>query len=90
MGQSKLTYPFPHKSQQVTGTNLEVYERVLALLFLQQVPSLSNRCTFEFGQPTGWYFIPATELDLNRFLPSPLGELVWNLSKQVNNSLLVS
>ena len=44
--QSKLTYPFVPKFQQVIGTNREVSERVLALLFFQQVPVLSNQCTF--------------------------------------------
>ena len=44
--QSKLTYPFVPKSQQVIGTKRELFERVLALLFLQQVPGLSNRCMF--------------------------------------------
>ena len=43
--QSKLTYHFVSKFQQVIGKNREVFEIVLALLFSQQVNGLSNRCT---------------------------------------------
>ena len=85
IAKSNIKYPFFPKYQQVIGTNREVYERVLALFFLQQLPGLSNRCTFAFDQPTGWYFIPATELELNMYCPSPLGDLVWHLITQVNN-----
>ena len=88
IAQSKITYPSPPKSKQVIGTNREVYQIFLALLFLQQVTSLSNRCTFAFGQPSGWDFIPATDLELNRFRPLPVGELVWHLRTRGNNGLL--
>ena len=44
--QSKLTYLFVPKCQQVIGTIREVFEINLALLFLQQVPGLCKRCTF--------------------------------------------
>ena len=33
-------------------------------------------------------YIPATELELNRFWPLPFGDLVCRLSTQVNNGLL--
>ena len=46
---SKLTYPYVPKFQQVIGTNREVFERVLALFFSQQVPVLINRCIFAFS-----------------------------------------
>ena len=32
-------------------------------------------------------FAPDTENDINRFRPSPSGELVWHLITQVNNNL---
>ena len=47
--QSKLTYPFVPKFQEGIGTNREVFEIVLALFSLQQVPGLSNRCTFSLA-----------------------------------------
>ena len=52
--QSKLTYTFVHKSQQVIGENRKIFERVWAILISQQVPSLSNWCTFACDQPNGW------------------------------------
>ena len=52
--QSNLTYHFSPKSQQVIGTNREIFTQVLARLFSRQVPVLSKRCTFVFGHPTGW------------------------------------
>ena len=85
IAQSKLTYHFFTKSQQVIRTTREIYEIFLALLFSQQVPGLSNRCAFAFGQPTGWDLITATELELIMFRPSPLGELMWHLSTQFND-----
>ena len=70
--QSKLTYPFVPKFQQVIGTNREVFERVLALLFLQQMTGLSNRCVrLHWAMVCLGYLFPATELELNRFRPSP-------------------
>ena len=35
-------------------------------------------------------YTPATELDLIRFWPSPLGDLVWHLITQVNDGLLAA
>ena len=58
--QSKLTYPFVPKFQQVIGTNIKVFESVLALLFSQQVLGLSNRCTFLLPKALAWSFINST------------------------------
>ena len=49
-------------------------------------PGLRNRCTFGLANQLAGRYIPATELKLNRFRPSPLGELIWHLSTQVNVS----
>ena len=51
-------------------------------------PCLSNWCTFGLANGLDGSFVPATELDLNRFRPLPFRELVWHLSTQVNNGLL--
>ena len=67
--QSKLIYPFVPKFQQVVGTNRELFENVLALFSLQQVPILSNRCPLDNGLAGS--FAPATELELNRFRVFP-------------------
>ena len=53
-------------------------------------PGLSNRYTFVLANLMSERFAPATELELNRFWPSPFGELVWHLSTQVNTGLLAS
>ena len=55
--QSKLTYPFVPKFQQFIGTNREVFERVLALFFFQQLPGLSNWCTFSLDKVLDGRFI---------------------------------
>ena len=55
--QSKTTYTFVHKFQQVIGTNRELFERVLVLLFSQQVPSLNNRCKFALANGLAGRFI---------------------------------
>ena len=55
--QSKLTYPFVSKFQKVIGTNREAFEIILALLFLQQVPVVRNRCTFALADGLSGRFI---------------------------------
>ena len=50
----KYNISFPPKSQQAIGTNWEIFARVLAYLFLQQVPVSSNLCKSAFFQPTVW------------------------------------
>ena len=72
IARSKLTYNFflnLNKSLEQTEKNTKGFYNYY---FCNMCPGLSNWCTFEFGQPTGWYLIIATELDLNSFWPSPL------------------
>ena len=51
---------------------------------------LSNWCAFVLANQLDGSFVPATELDLNRFWPLPFGEIVWHLSTLVNNGLLAA
>ena len=55
--QSKLTYPFVPKFQQFIVTNRELFERILAIFFLQHVPSLSDRCTLALSNGFSGRFI---------------------------------
>ena len=47
---------------------------------------LSKWCKIGSANQQAGKYISATELELNRFRPLPLGDLVWHLSTQVNNS----
>ena len=58
--------------------------------YIFRCPGLSNRWKFVLSNRLSGNFAPATELDINRFWPSPFGELVWNLSTQVNNGFLAA
>ena len=63
----------------------EIRQILLGSAGVVRCPGLSNRCTFGLANQQAGKYIPATELELIRFLPLPLGELVWNLSTQVND-----
>ena len=69
--QPKLTYPFVSKFQQVIGTNRELFEKVLSILFSQIGAWIKQLVYICMGQRFGWeiYFPPLSEL--NRFWPSP-------------------
>ena len=58
--------------------------------YICRCPGLSNRCTFGLANRLAGRFSPATDLYLNRFWPSPFGELVCHLGTQVNNGLLTA
>ena len=49
-------------------------------------PLLSNWCTFVLTNQQDGKYITATELELIRFWPFPLHDLVWHLSTQVKDS----
>ena len=53
-------------------------------------PGLSNRCTFGLTNQLAGRYITATELEFIRFWPLPLGELLWHLITQVNESDLAA
>ena len=56
--------------------------------YICRFPGLNNWCTFGFSNRLDGSFAPTTELEINRFLPSPLRDLVWHLRTHVNNSIL--
>ena len=63
-----------------------IRESFLVSAGVGRCPGLSNWCTFGLTNQLAGIYIPATELELNRFWPSPLGELVCHLITQVSNS----
>ena len=55
--QLKLTCYFLHKLQKFIVESRKVFERVLAILISQQVPSLSKRCIFALANGLARWFI---------------------------------
>ena len=53
-------------------------------------PRLSNQCTFGLANQQARRHPPNTELEFIRFWTLMFGELVWNLSTQVNNGILAA
>ena len=47
---------------------------------------LINRCNFGLANKQAGKYISATELELIRFRDFPLGDIVWHLSTQLNDS----
>ena len=47
---------------------------------------LSNHCKFELANQLAGRYTPAIELELIRFRPLPLRDIVWHLITQVNGS----
>ena len=58
--------------------------------YIYRCPGLSNLCKLGLSNRLNGSFATATQLELNLFWPSPLGELVWHLSTNVNNGLLAA
>ena len=55
-----------------------------------QVNRLKQLVYVCIGQPIGRYIHPATELELIRFRPLPLGQILWHLSTQVNGVIIAA
>ena len=68
----------------------KIMESVLGSAGVVRCPGWSNRYTFVLDNQQAGKYISATELELNRFCPLPLGDLVWYLSTQVNDSDLAT
>ena len=58
--------------------------------YICRFPGLSKRCTFVLANLLYGSFVPATELELNRFGHFPFGGILCNLITQVNNGLLAA
>ena len=63
-----------------------ITESLLGSAGVDRCPGLSNWCKFGLTNQQAGKYISATELDINRFWTFPLGDLVWHLSTQVNDS----
>ena len=90
IAQSKLEYPFFPKSQQVIGTNGKKTKSFQHYSYICRCPVLSNRCMFGLANQLAGSFVPASELELNKFRPLPFRELLWHLSTQVINGVLAA
>ena len=55
--QSNITCFFVRKLQKFIGESRKLFERFWVILILQQVPDLSNRCTFALANGLDWCFI---------------------------------
>ena len=75
---------------QENAAHMQIREILLGSAGVGRCPVLSNQCKFGLANRLDGRYIPAIELDTNRFWPSPLGELVWHLSTQVNGSDLAA
>ena len=81
---SYLTYFFFLNLDKVS----KQYTRDTSSSFSQQVPGLSNRCTFALANGLAGRFISRYWVSWIGFGLRPSRELVWHLSTQVNNGLL--
>ena len=68
----------------------KIRESLLGSAGVVRCPGLSNRCKFVLANQQAGKYIYATGLELIRFRPLPLGELVWHLSTQVNDSYIAA
>ena len=68
----------------------KIIKSLLGSAWLGRCTGLINLCTFRLANQQDVKYISATELELNRFWPLPLRELVWKLITQVNDSDIVT
>ena len=64
----------------------KMMENLLGSAGVGRCPGLSNGCTFGLSNQQDGRYIPATDLELIRFMTLLLGEIVWHLSTHVNDS----
>ena len=63
----------------------KIRESLLGSEGVARSPGLNNLCTFGLANRLDRIYILATELELLRFIPLPLEELMWHLRTQVND-----
>ena len=63
-----------------------IRESLLGSAVVARCTRLGNHCTFVLTNQQAGKYITATELKLIRFRPLPLGELMWHLITQVDDS----
>ena len=72
------------------STHRNIRKIILGSAGVGRCPGLSNRCTILLADQQARIYISITELELNRFKPLTLGDILWHLSTQVNNSYISS
>ena len=68
------------------SSHRKIREILLVRTGAHRCPGLSNQCTFLLVNKQAGEYISAAELELNRSRHFPLGEIVWYLSTQANDS----
>ena len=71
-------------------THRKIRESLLGSSVLSRCPGLSNWCTSGLANQQAGRYSPATKLELIRFQPLPLGEIMWHLSTQVNGGIIAA
>ena len=66
----------------------KIRESLLGSAGVGSFPGIIKRCTLGLYNQQAGSYAPVDELELIIFRAFPFGELVWNLSIQVNNSLI--
>ena len=75
---------------QKNSAHRNIRESLLGSAGVSRCPGLINWCTFGLANQMAGRYTPATELEIIRFWPLPLGEIVWHLRTKVNNSDLAA
>ena len=72
-------------SLQESFVHRKIRERLLERAVVVRYPVLSNRCKFWLANQQAVKYISATESEINKCLPFPLGDIVWHISTKVND-----
>ena len=65
---------------------MKIRESLLGIVGVGRCPGLNNWCTFGLANQQDGKYISNTELYLIMFWHFPLGQIVWHLITQVNDS----
>ena len=86
----RIELPIGVEYLRENSSHRKIRGSLLGSAVIGSCPRITNRCMLGFTNQHAGSYAPATELDLIMFWPLPLGETVWNLSTQVNDSLISS
>ena len=70
--------------------HMKIRESLLGSAGVGRCPVLSNRCVFGLANQKSGKYISATELEIIRFRPLPLGELMWQHITKLNGGILAA
>ena len=70
--------------------NRKIRESLLVSAVLGSCTGISNQCMLVLANQKSERYSPATELESIRFWSLPFGNLVWHISTQLNDGLIVA